>query len=91
MATEQRHAAVSELTRLLDGDLPELEQIDLLLHIETCPSCQQQLQRLTTDGKSGEALARYLDSGKASNSETLRQAILNETPRYDDVRGADAR
>jgi serine/threonine protein kinase len=75
MATEQRHADVSDLTRLLDGDLPEPEQLELLRHLETCPTCQQQLQRLTKDEKSGEALARYLNSAKAGSSETLRQAI----------------
>ncbi len=75
MATEQRHTDVPDLMRLLDGDLPEPEQIELLRHLETCPICQQQLQRLTTDGKSGEALARYLNSAKAGSSEMLRQAI----------------
>jgi serine/threonine-protein kinase len=75
MATEQRHAAVSELTRLLDGDVPEPEQIDWLRHLETCPTCQQQLLRLATDGKSWDALDRYLNGGKAGPSETLRQAL----------------
>ncbi|HEY7329376.1 MAG TPA: protein kinase [Gemmataceae bacterium] len=75
MVPSQRHAAVSELTRLLDGDLPEPEQIELLRHLETCPACQQQLQRLTADGKSSDALARYLKSGSAGSSQTLREAI----------------
>jgi len=75
MATEQRHAAVSELTRLLDGDMPEPEQIELLRHLETCPTCQQQLLRLATDGKSWDALDRYLNGGKAGHSETLRQTM----------------
>ncbi len=96
MATEQPHTAVSELTRLLDGDLPESEQIDLLRHLEMCPNCQQQLQRLTTDGKSLDALARYLNSGKAGNSETLRLAISKlrsittfGMPTQDDIEGSE--
>jgi serine/threonine-protein kinase len=75
MATEQRHAAVSEMMRLLNGDLPEPEPIGLLRHLETCPICQQQLQRLATDGNSWDALDRYLSAGKAGPSETLRQAM----------------
>src|SRR5262249_4619289 len=75
MATEQRHAAVSELTRLLGGDVPEPEPIELLRHLETCLTCQLQLQRLATDGNSWDALDHYLSSGKAGPSETLRQAM----------------
>jgi serine/threonine-protein kinase len=75
MATEQCHAAVSDLTRLLDGDLPEPEQIEWLRHLDSCPACRQQLQRLATDEKSRDALERYLNGGKAGPSETLRQAM----------------
>jgi serine/threonine protein kinase len=75
MATEQRHAAVSELTRLLDGDVPEPEQIELLRHLETCPICQQQLQHLAADEKSQDALDRFLNSGMACHSEKLRQGM----------------
>jgi serine/threonine-protein kinase len=75
MATEQRHTAASELTRLLNGDLPEPEQIGLVRHLEMCPTCQQQLQRLTTDGNSWDALDRFLSGVKAGPSETLRLAM----------------
>jgi serine/threonine protein kinase len=75
MSTAECRDAVSDLTRLLDGDLPEPEQMEWLRHLETCPTCQQQLLRLAKEGKLGDALDRFLNSGRADHSETLRQAM----------------
>ena len=37
--------SAEELTRLLDGTVPA----DLEEHVETCPACQQELERLGRD------------------------------------------
>jgi serine/threonine protein kinase len=95
MANEQPCPALADLKRLLDGILPEPEQMAVSSHLETCPACQQRLQDLAAGGESWQALAEHLHGGGAGRGESLAHAmeelrdIQPGIPTQDEVEGRE--
>lgn len=65
----------ADLQRLLDGNLPDTEQMGVSRHLDTCPVCQQQLEELAAEEDAWDAVAGHLKSEKTERREPLQQAM----------------
>ncbi len=65
----------SRLRDLLDGNLPEGEQQELNLHLETCETCQGTLEGLVAGEESWSGAARQLNETQATPEPALEEAM----------------
>src|SRR5207245_1360154 len=73
----------AELKELLDGTLPEKEQMELNNHLETCPNCQQRLETLVAGKESWSGTAEQLsqqEQGSDPGLERIMDQMRNERP-----------
>jgi serine/threonine protein kinase len=73
------HDSCPDLARwkqLLEGSLPEPEQLALHAHLEACPQCQQVLESLTAGGATWAAAAQHLAEAKPGDEPALRGVMV---------------
>ena len=66
-----------QLRHLLDDALPDDAQRSLQTHLESCPTCQEALERLAAAGPSWDRAARHLGSADAPTSPALADIVDN--------------
>src|SRR4051794_9328619 len=82
MAADEKCPEQAQLRPLLDGALPLAGQMRLTAHLETCKSCQQQLETMSAQDELYPATARQLGRRPPGLEPKLREAL-------DKLKGAD--
>lgn len=77
MSNELPCPAPVQLRALLDGELPESEQIGLTQHLDDCDACRRKLEELAAGKETWAGLARQLGAGRPEHSPEL-ELVMDE-------------
>ncbi len=66
-----------QLSELLAGVLSETEQGELTAHLDRCPPCRQELERLASGEEAWQETARKLGAACASHEPALQEALAD--------------
>ena len=77
------------LLRLLGDDLPEIEQTELIAHLDTCPDCRGALDRLAARSGLWNDLALLRDNPLGPPTGDLSNGLESRPPDEEDIPVAD--